>query len=892
MPVAGPYYLAYINKPDPAALRNRTAFDPGVHNVMDEYVFSYRLIETEGDKPILELVIRNPHIGLLNDSREQWAWFSRDSESTSGIEPLFCGRLIAAPTETYKELMTVRLVAWPTDFPFQKQKLAEEIKASGPYEPAFIDVTKRDDPDTILEAVSGLWHIDPVTHVVSISDILNGEDGNVDITANDHLDKGLDWRFDQTSALTNILMVATVNWNQTGQGFVDMGARSIETYAGDALIAEWPKPLSSLGGGYTVAYASAVDASGVSSAVTASAQNSWTNREKEHSDGDQLTWNFSESRPIGFASSLSALLTYEAQPGLLDPFATDGDGDPSPTNIPEHGNASYAYVPLWTVNTSLGLFYRDLDRQRTERVQMLLKSDLQAIIYDPQVEQNSEVIVKTATDVGIPIVNLLNWTTVAGTYVDVGTIVFPDNPSLPSQRTAQIATIAGTAGLTPPAFSDVPGETTQDGGTGGVTWASLGTPAPTETAFDWTANTPIGLGTIIMPRKPLYLSWSALTQAGRQQFPRVGTQISRGTLVSAAGGFHVCTLPGLSGLAEPGFGSSRGVTVTDGSAQWTCLGASLPDGKTHFVAVQAGRTGGDFLIPQFENALHSQTTDNTVIWASIGPGVIPAGGTPGDVWARSFFTTERGNKALEYLISILRARGRMKARAVTLDCEPARPFGLGAQLSLRKTATVHSPRLGGGVATGKLIAIERACEGRTGRETCKAQLGCAVGKDNVIEAAAGDVTYVDGYVQGYRESTNVVKVISDDSDVGYTPPAFVANDDGLTFPLDKGQIVISEGVRGDLSAQAAAVQQALRNMAAAAALGQLPANNLSTSAKIQQKIRDLSAFNVSVATALNPIWYDAVLKPLSGWQFNNSINVKLTKLTTQRGYDLEAASNA
>jgi hypothetical protein len=34
---------------------------------------------------------------------------------------------------------------------------------------------------------------------------------------------------------------------------------------------------------------------------------------------------------------------------------------------------------------------------------------------------------------------------------------------------------------------------------------------------------------IILPRKPLYLTWQALTQGGRQQFPQVGTQISRGT---------------------------------------------------------------------------------------------------------------------------------------------------------------------------------------------------------------------------------------------------------------------------------------------------------------------------------------------------------------------------
>jgi hypothetical protein len=47
---------------------------------------------------------------------------------------------------------------------------------------------------------------------------------------------------------------------------------------------------------------------------------------------------------------------------------------------------------------------------------------------------------------------------------------------------------------------------------------------------------------------------------------------------------------------------------------------------------------------------------------------------------------------------------------------------------------------------------------------------------------------------------------------------------------------------------------------------------------------------MSVATALNPIWYDAVLKPLNGWQFSSFYRVDLTNLTCARGIDLEAAS--
>jgi hypothetical protein len=119
--------------------------------------------------------------------------------------------------------------------------LAEEIKTSGPYDEVFIETSKRDDPDALLEAISGLYHIDPVTHVVSISDILNGEDGNVDITAT--IISMTDERRSRPEffSLTAILMDATVTWNQTGQGFIDMGRQQIATYAGDAIISEWPQ---------------------------------------------------------------------------------------------------------------------------------------------------------------------------------------------------------------------------------------------------------------------------------------------------------------------------------------------------------------------------------------------------------------------------------------------------------------------------------------------------------------------------------------------------------------------------------------------------------------------------------------------------------------------------
>jgi len=72
----------------------------------------------------------------------------------------------------------------------------------------------------------------------------------------------------------------------------------------------------------------------------------------------------------------------------LDPFAVDDNGDPSPINIPASASTTSAYCLAWKIQTSLLLRY-DLSRQRTERVLIMLNADLQSVINDPLVTQNT-----------------------------------------------------------------------------------------------------------------------------------------------------------------------------------------------------------------------------------------------------------------------------------------------------------------------------------------------------------------------------------------------------------------------------------------------------------------------------------------------------------------------
>jgi len=279
VPVASPFYLAYVAD-------DTVAFDPVAHAVMDEYVFSWKRILSETDKPVLELEMRNPHIGVLNSSRQTWAWLSWLNPTSGLVEPVFLGRIVANPQNAVAEIITLSFVSWPTDYFARQQAVAETLKVAPFWDEVFVPVGKSDDPNTILEARSELWCVDPITLAVTAEDILDASNGNVNIT--DHFYDSLDMH-DGDAPLTAVLMDATVSWTQTGRGFIDMGQQVVDTYGGDAWVSGWPKPLTQLGSGWSVYNGFAFDLNYVERVRVGTVSENWTNKEREHSDGDTLS---------------------------------------------------------------------------------------------------------------------------------------------------------------------------------------------------------------------------------------------------------------------------------------------------------------------------------------------------------------------------------------------------------------------------------------------------------------------------------------------------------------------------------------------------------------------------------------------------------------------------
>lgn len=219
---------------------------------LDEDVFAFTLSQSEGEFAILEIEIRNPRVSLLRPGAPLWGELRRD-----GVL-LTRGRLVGLPESLGPNLVSLSFIARPDNFEDLKAALAASLKVLPYYDPIWYAAERREDPDVALEARPSLWHIDPTTHAVSVSDILVGEDGLVSFSADDVLADSVQISFAQ-APVTRVSCQATVQWSESGAGVVDLSARigRIASYTGQGLAEDWPRAGASIGGGWFVSQASA-----------------------------------------------------------------------------------------------------------------------------------------------------------------------------------------------------------------------------------------------------------------------------------------------------------------------------------------------------------------------------------------------------------------------------------------------------------------------------------------------------------------------------------------------------------------------------------------------------------------------------------------------------------
>lgn len=390
MPFAGPFGFAWV---DPT----ETTFDEGTHFRYDEIVLSFTVDHSEGNFAAFTGRIKNPHEGLLAPSRKSYFWISYNTGSE--IKPLFFGRLVGIPSNILDETITIIGTAQPDDYPIRKHDLAQTLKVRPYYDAIGLDESKRDDPDAILEGYSARYHIDRVTHEVTISDHLIGEDGTAVFT------EGVPYKSLQINIgappIPSVTVEGTVTWPNASTGSLHIGNWVFETLTGSSLISDWYKPGASLGGGWSVAAASIHDVYGIDSAPNSTFHWQWKNIEKVHIDGDAISHNVTRSGPIINAPTRVITLTRDGKVAFMDPYNPDFV-DQTTSSL----STSSMVIPTWKLEASLDVRY-EAGQSRTEKVSFTLNSDFQRLVTAAPpsggVARSPELIQVDGADVSLPV---------------------------------------------------------------------------------------------------------------------------------------------------------------------------------------------------------------------------------------------------------------------------------------------------------------------------------------------------------------------------------------------------------------------------------------------------------------------------------------------------------
>ncbi|TIX61954.1 MAG: hypothetical protein E5V25_23135, partial [Mesorhizobium sp.] len=253
-----------------------TTFGPE-HEVEDEQIVSLQLTHKEGGFCTIDATVQNPRVGLLAPGRDQWAWLSYADEQnpTAGTTPLAFCRIVGVPQSVQGNAITLQFMARPADYDTLKRALAETMKVQPYWDPMWLTPESRTDPDTVLEGYTKAWHIDRVTHAVTASDILIGEDGLIDFAGN-FIKDSLDIQIG-APPVRSVRVSAEINWDQDATGNVDLTQtliaafktagsnknNAITSLTGEGLMRDWPEKDDRIGGGWDFGECSVVRTDGV-----------------------------------------------------------------------------------------------------------------------------------------------------------------------------------------------------------------------------------------------------------------------------------------------------------------------------------------------------------------------------------------------------------------------------------------------------------------------------------------------------------------------------------------------------------------------------------------------------------------------------------------------------
>lgn len=364
------------------------------HHIEDEQVFGFRLVHDEGQYPALELDIRNPRVGLLTPARKQWAWLSW-RRGPGDVVPLFFGRLIGVPQALQANLVTLHFVARPHNVEDQKAALAEALRELPWWDPVWLNPDEREDPDKVLEGRAALWHYDRVSHQVTVSGIVSGEDGTELFGADEVLYDSVTVSH-SVSPARRAVVEASVTWDQAGAGTIDVTPRLVQAFGtvtppqismidgeprvtaglvviacGEELLRAWPEEGRRIGGGWSVGESLIGVAGPEPTTLVLHTESDFLAVAQQVAAGDPVlaaTFGRTPGLAVPIEPSVSSAVL-----GLL-PFGVF---------VPER---TVLWIPVWRFVASLAARF-DAARSRTETVRFSIAADVQPLLSDPGEEE-------------------------------------------------------------------------------------------------------------------------------------------------------------------------------------------------------------------------------------------------------------------------------------------------------------------------------------------------------------------------------------------------------------------------------------------------------------------------------------------------------------------------
>lgn len=323
-----------------------TEFNPAVHLREDEDVFALSIEHLEGNFARLTLDLRNPRRQMLLPENDIWLWLAKDNA------PIYFGRLVAVPEDLAAELTRLTFLARPKEYEATKRALANQLKVLPYWDEVWIRDELLDDPDVVLEARPELYCIDRVTHAVTTSNILFGEDGTIEFGPDDFFYDSLRINY-SSPPVTTIKVKAEISFEQHAQGTLNISRELIgafaaagsqrgmvSSYTGQGLEADWPETGADLKGGWFIA-----------------------NTVLSRADG---VWLPSTFRDVSVAS--------------LKPV-NDEEGSKSEAFFAEEFAVHKARFYLWEFQPTFELGY-NVKRQYIERVSFDVHADVQPVFSD------------------------------------------------------------------------------------------------------------------------------------------------------------------------------------------------------------------------------------------------------------------------------------------------------------------------------------------------------------------------------------------------------------------------------------------------------------------------------------------------------------------------------